>query len=67
MADDDLFFRPEHWRERAQERLTMARNAAEPRDRERLLKVARSYQRLAARAQEGKAACEDKPGSATTS
>jgi hypothetical protein len=62
MADNELLFRPDHWRERAQERLTMARNATDPRDRERLLKVARSYQRLAMRAQEGKATCEDKPG-----
>jgi hypothetical protein len=61
MADDDLFFRPEHWRKRAKERLAMARNAKEPRDRERLLKVARSYQRLAVRAQDWKAAREDQP------
>ena len=59
--DDDLYFRPEHWRERAQERLAMARDAKQPRDRERLLKVARSYQRLAVRAQDWKAVGEDQP------
>ena len=61
MADDNLYFRPEHWRERAQERLAMARDAKQPRDRERLLKVARSYQRLAVRAQDWKAVGEDQP------
>jgi hypothetical protein len=40
MANGDFFYHPEHWRERAQERLAMARHAKEPQDRERLLKVA---------------------------
>jgi len=52
MANGDFFYHPEHWRERAQERLAMARQAKEPQDRERLLKVARSYERLASRTQD---------------
>ena len=37
------------------------REAKEPRDHERLLKAARSYQRLSVRAQDWKAAREDQP------
>jgi hypothetical protein len=58
MANGDFFYYPEHWRERAQERLAMARHAKEPQDRERLLKVARSYERLASRTQDWKRARE---------
>jgi hypothetical protein len=47
---------PERWRDRAQETLALARNAQEAQARERLLKVARSYRRLAVRAQNWKAA-----------
>ena len=63
MADHDLLLHPERWRDRAVEARTMARNAQEAQDRQRLLKVARSYDRLAARAQDWKAARE---GEATT-
>jgi hypothetical protein len=54
MADNDLLLRPERWHERALETRAMARNATETLDRRRLLKVARSYERLAARAEEWK-------------
>ncbi|WP_245286471.1 hypothetical protein [Bradyrhizobium sp. ARR65] len=49
MAGSDLFMHPEHWRERAKETIAMARNVQETQTRERLLKVARSYERLAMR------------------
>jgi len=49
MADPDLLMYPEH-RRRAEETIAMARNVQEAQARERLLKVARSYQRLAVRA-----------------
>jgi hypothetical protein len=54
MADHHLFLHPERWRDRALEMRTMARNAKEPEDRQRLLKVARGYERLAARAEDWK-------------
>jgi hypothetical protein len=57
-ADHDLLLHPERWRDRALETRAMARNADEPLDRERLLKVARAYERLATRAQDWKAARE---------
>ena len=50
MADRDLLMYSEHWRHRAEETIAMARNVQEAQARERLLKVARSYQRLAVRA-----------------
>jgi hypothetical protein len=56
MVDHDLLMNPERWRDRALETRTMARNAYEPQDRERLLKVARAYDRLAARAFDWKTA-----------
>jgi hypothetical protein len=55
MAEPDEL---ERWRDRALETRAMARKAWEAQERRRLLKVARSYERLAARAQERKAACE---------
>ncbi len=61
MADGDFLYHPEHWRERAQERLAMARHAKEPQDRERLLKVARSYERLASRTRDWTRARENQP------
>ena len=58
MADHDLLLHPERWHDRALETRAMARNADEPQGRNRLLKVARAYDRLAARAQDWKAARE---------
>ncbi len=52
MADHDVPQDRQYWDDRAQEMLSMARNAKEIPDRERLLKVARSYRRLAVRAQD---------------
>ena len=56
MADHDFLLHPERWFDRAEETRLMARNAQEPGDRLRLLKVARGYDRLAARAEDWKAA-----------
>jgi hypothetical protein len=58
MADHDLLMNPERWHDRARETRAMARDAYEPQDRERLLKVARVYDRLAVRAVDWKAARE---------
>jgi len=58
MADQDLLLQPERWHDRALETRAMARAADEPKDRKRLLRVARAYDRLAARAQDWKAARE---------
>jgi hypothetical protein len=52
MADHDLILHPKRWRDRALEMRAMARLATEPEDRQRLLKVARGYDRFAARAEE---------------
>lgn len=57
MADPDIKH-PEYWRERAEQTIAMARNVQEAEARQRLLKVARSYRRLAARAQDWNAAPE---------
>jgi hypothetical protein len=48
----------ERWHDRALETRAMARKTREAQEQRRLLKVARSYERLAARAQERKAAHE---------
>ena len=53
MADHDRLTQTERWRERADQSIAMARNAREAEARERLLKVARCYRRLAVRAQVG--------------
>lgn len=58
MADDDLLMHPERWHDRAEKTRAMARDTREQHARDRLLKVARSYERLAARAQDWKAARE---------
>ncbi len=58
MADKDFLLHPERWHDRALETRAMARNAKDPQDRERLLKVARAYERLSVRAQEWKTARE---------
>jgi hypothetical protein len=58
MADHDFLLHPERWHDRALETRALARNAEEPEDRQRLLKVARAYDRLATRAQGWKAALE---------
>ena len=58
MADRDFPLHPEHWLNRAESTRAMARNAHEANDRERLLKTARGYDRLAAREEDCKAACE---------
>jgi hypothetical protein len=55
MVDRDLLLHPEHSRDQALETHTMARKAREAEDRQRLLKVARDCDRLAARAEEWKA------------
>jgi hypothetical protein len=55
MADKDFLLHPERWHERALETRAMACSATETQDRKRLLKVARAYERLAARAKEWKA------------
>jgi len=57
MADTDFTVYPVRWHERALETREMARNA-ETEDRKRLLKVARAYERLAARAEEWSAVRE---------
>jgi len=57
MADNNFPVYPVRWHERALETREMARNA-ETEDRKHLLKVARSYERLAARAEEWKAVRE---------
>jgi hypothetical protein len=59
MADRDLLLQAEHWHDRARQTRIMARNAKEAENRQRLLKVARGYDRLAARAEEWKAAREE--------
>jgi hypothetical protein len=56
MADRDLLLQAEYWHDRARQTRIMARNAKEAENRQRLLKVARGYDRLAARAEEWKAA-----------
>ena len=56
MADHDLLMHPERWHERALETRALACNAYAPQDRERLLKVARAYDRFAVRALDWKAA-----------
>lgn len=58
MADYDCLMYPEHWLDRAQESRAMARNASEVQARQHFLKVARGYERLAARAEAWKAARE---------
>lgn len=58
MADQDLLMNPERWHDRALETRAMARNAYEPQGRERLLKVARAYDCLAAREFDWKVARE---------
>jgi hypothetical protein len=58
MADHDLLLHPERWHDRALEPPAMARNTDKPQDRVRLLKVARAYDRMAARAQDWKVARE---------
>jgi hypothetical protein len=55
MADSDFVLYLERWHERALEMRAMACSATETQDRKRLLKVARAYERLAARAEERKA------------
>ncbi len=58
MTDRDLLMHPEHWHERAEKALAMARETREEHDRNRFLRVARSYERLAVRAHDWKAARE---------
>jgi hypothetical protein len=55
MADHDLLH-PEHWRDRAESTRAMARDATEPDERQRLLEVARGYERFAVRAEDWKPA-----------
>jgi hypothetical protein len=43
---------PKHWRDRAESTRAVACDATEPDDRQRLLKVARGYERLAVRAED---------------
>jgi len=52
MADHDVLTSPQHWRECAQKTLAMARDSREAERRAQLLKVARSYERMAVRAQD---------------
>jgi hypothetical protein len=54
MANNDFLLHPERWHERAVETRAMACNSAEIQDQKHLLKVARAYERLAARAEEWK-------------
>jgi len=58
MVDRELLLQAEHWHNRALQTRIMARNAKEAENRQRLLKVARVYDRLAARVEEWKAARE---------
>jgi hypothetical protein len=58
MVDRELLLQAEHWHNRALQTRIMARNAKEAENRQRLLKVARGYDRLAARVEEWKAARE---------
>jgi len=58
MADQDLVLQSQHWYDRAVDKLALARNASEPHQREHLLRIARSYQRLAERLEDCKAARE---------
>jgi hypothetical protein len=57
MTDRDLIH-PDHWLDRAESTRAMARDAIDPEERRRLLKVARGYERLAVRAEDWKAAGE---------
>jgi len=52
MADHDVPMHPQHWRDCAEKTLAMARDSREAEVRQRLLKVARSYERMAVRAQD---------------
>ena len=54
MADYDVQMYPEYWRDRAEKTLAMARDLSDGTARERLLRVARSYKRLAVRAEDWK-------------
>jgi hypothetical protein len=58
MSDRDVLMHPERWRDLAEETRTRARGVQEVEARDRLLKVARSYDRLAVRAEDWKAARE---------
>jgi hypothetical protein len=52
MTDHDFLLNPEHWRERAEETLAKAEQAWRPEARDRLLKIAKEYERLALRAEQ---------------
>jgi hypothetical protein len=52
MADHEVPLQPQHWRDCAEKTLAMARDSREAEVRQRLLKVARSYERMAVRAQD---------------
>jgi hypothetical protein len=57
MTDHDFLLHPEHWQHRMQKTLERADNVG-AKARERLLKVAQEYERMAARAAELRAARE---------
>ncbi len=57
MTDHDFLLHPEHWQDRRQKTLERADNVG-AKSRQRLLKVAQEYERMAARAAELKAARE---------
>ncbi len=52
MTDHDFLAQPNHWRDRAEQTLAKAEQAEEPQVRERLLKIAREYERIAQRAKQ---------------
>jgi hypothetical protein len=54
MVDRELLLQAEHWHNRALQMRLIARNANQAENRRRLLKVARGYDRLAARVKEWK-------------
>jgi hypothetical protein len=54
MTDYDVLMYPEYWRDRAEKTLAMARNLSDGTARERLLRVAKFYKRLAVRAEDWK-------------
>lgn len=56
MTDRELLLNSQRWRDRALEARTMARNATQSEDQQRLLKVARGYDRFALRTEDCKTA-----------
>ncbi len=58
MTDHDFLLHPEHWRERVQKTLAAANKERKAEARDRLLKIAREYERLAVRAEASNPALE---------